>query len=93
MPMKKFEPTEEQRDVTLEYKIYRSLNIDFPWYLRNSLFAPQDKYWGTVIWQEQSLGQQIESTLRMIVALKAREGSDGNLTRCASLRPKRARSL
>jgi hypothetical protein len=72
------ELAEEHRDVITEYQLYKALNVNFPWYLRTSLFAPQDKYWGTVIWQEQSLGQQIESTLRMIISLKAREAPQPN---------------
>jgi hypothetical protein len=66
------ELAEEQRDVALEYKLYRKLNLDFPFYLRFSLCAPQDKYWGTAIYQEQSLGHEIDRTLRLIVALKSR---------------------
>ena len=54
-----------------------ALNIDFSRHLRHSLCAPQDKYWGTAIWQEQSLGQEIERALRLIVNLKARENVPG----------------
>jgi hypothetical protein len=63
----------EHCDVATEYQVYSTLNTDFPWNLRASFLAPQDKYCGTVIWQEQALGQQVETTLRMIVTLKARE--------------------
>jgi hypothetical protein len=66
------ELAEEHRDVALEYRLYRSLNTEFPFYLRFSLCAPQDKYWGTAIYQELSLGQEIDRTLRLIVALKGR---------------------
>jgi len=66
------ELAEEQRDVALEYRLYRKLNFDFPFYLRFSLCAPQDKYWGTAIYQELSLGQEIDRTLKLIVALKGR---------------------
>jgi len=68
------ELAEEHRDVTMEYRLYKSLYLDFPWHLRTSLCAPQDKYSGTAIWQEQTLGQDIERTLRLIVMLKARDG-------------------
>jgi hypothetical protein len=54
------------------HKLYRKLNLDFPFYLRFSLCAPQDKYWGTAIYQEQSLGHEIDRTLRLIVALNSR---------------------
>jgi hypothetical protein len=74
----------EHCDVATEYQVYSTLNTDFPWNLRASLLAPQDKYWGTVIWQEQALGQQVETTLRMIVTLKARESPPLNPGRGSS---------
>jgi hypothetical protein len=80
------ELAEEHRDVTMEYRLYKSLYLDFPWHLRDSLCAPQDKYSSTAIRQEQTLGQDIERTLRLIVTLKARDGSpDPPSGRAASL--------
>jgi len=69
------EVAEEHRDVAMEYRLYKSLYLDFPWHLRSSLCAPQDKYSSMAIWQEQTLGQDIERTLRLIATLKARDGS------------------
>jgi hypothetical protein len=65
---------EEHRDVTMEYRLYKSLQLDFPSHLRDSLCAPRDKYSGTAIWQEQTLGQDIERTLRLLLTLKTRDG-------------------
>jgi hypothetical protein len=79
----------EHCDVATEYQVYSTLNTDFPWNVRASLLAPQDKYWGTVIWQEQALGQQIETTLRMIVTLKAREAPPLNPGMGSSRRQRR----
>ena len=84
------ELAEEQRDITMEYRLYKSLYLDFPWHLRHSLCAPQDKYSGTAIWQEQVLGQDIERTLRLLTMLKAREGRPDPASGPARL-PSRAR--
>ena len=84
------ELAEEQRDITMEYRLYKSLYLDFPWHLRHSLCAPQDKYSGTAIWQEQVLGQDIERTLRLLTMLKARDGRPDPASRPARL-PSRAR--
>jgi len=79
--------TEEYRDVAVEYRFYRATELDFPSHLADSLCAPQDKYAGTAIRQEQALARDIERTLRLLVTLKELEGSpDSASGRAASPR-------
>jgi len=79
--------TEEYRDIAVEYRFYRATELDFPTHLADSLCAPQDKYAGTAIRQEQALAREVERTLRLLVTLKEREGSpDSASGRAASFR-------
>src|SRR6516165_12607658 len=78
---------EEHRNVAIEYRLYRATELDFPSHLADSLCAPQDKYAGTAIRQEQALARDIERTLRLLVTLKELEGSpDSASGRAASPR-------
>jgi len=86
---------EEHRNVAIEYRLYKATELDFPSHLADSLCAPQDKYAGTAIRQEQALARDIERTLRLLVTLKEREGSpDSASGRAASpRRPRRGRVI